>query len=591
MKRRLIFILIICATLSYSALALDREAFTVTLYQLEVQIDRTSHVMAVTGQLTLRNDSKSPQKNLALQVSSSLAWNGIALDRLPVEWIGNDYTSDIDHTGGLSEAIVTLPKEIPPAGTLTLDVQYGGTVTPDATRLTRMGAPAELALRNDWDQISEPFTAIRGLGYVVWYPLSLPAVSMSDGNAVFEAIDAWKARHQYSQFDASIQVISGNHKLCIAGNAMTSTCGEFGETQDPRTGGVTNQISNSIHLGGLGGAVPVFTVADYVQLDRPGVTFFHSPDKASFARDYAAAAETNEPVVNEWLNPSSSKAVVIELADPNANPYQSDSVLFTPVRQSDPATLSLLLMPVQVAARFPSPRRWIEDGLQRFLQAVSVERRTGRKGALQLLNEYLPPLIKAEESKDPQPSSAAKTVETSSANNTLLNTSDEILLRGKGSFVFWMLREMVGDAVLQHALAAYRPGADVNPAYLQGLLEEGRKRDLEWFFDDWVYRDRGLPEFRVENVYARPVLEDPNRLSLVTVTVENRGSAGAEVPVIVTTSEGEKTLRVLVPAHQKASARSQIPGAPTRAVVNDGSVPEADSSNNTFDVPAVPGQK
>ena len=44
-----------------------------------------------------------------------------------------------------------------------------------------------------------------------------------------------------------------------------------------------------------------------------------------------------------------------------------------------------------------------------------------------------------------------------SADDTLLNTSDEILLRGKGSFVFWMLRDMLGDEVLQKALAAYRP--------------------------------------------------------------------------------------------------------------------------------------
>ena len=113
-----------------------------------------------------------------------------------------------------------------PLAPSTLDVQYGGTVTPDATRLTRMGAPAEMALRNDWDQISESFTAIRGLGYVVWYPVSLPAVSMSDGNAVFEAIDAWKFRHQHSEFDAHIQVISGDAKLCIAGNATASTCGD-----------------------------------------------------------------------------------------------------------------------------------------------------------------------------------------------------------------------------------------------------------------------------------------------------------------------------------------------------------------------------
>ena len=44
-----------------------------------MQVDRTSHVMAVTGKLTLRNDSNKPQKLATLQVSSSLAWNGIAL--------------------------------------------------------------------------------------------------------------------------------------------------------------------------------------------------------------------------------------------------------------------------------------------------------------------------------------------------------------------------------------------------------------------------------------------------------------------------------------------------------------------------------
>jgi aminopeptidase N len=170
----------------------------------------------------------------------------------------------------------------------------------------------------------------------------------------------------------------------------------------------------------------------------------------------------------------------------------------------------------------------------------------------------------------------------------LLNTSDEILLRGKGSFVFWMLRDMLGDEVLQKALSAYRPGADSSPSYWQGLLEESRKRDLEWFFDDWVYRDRGLPEFRIETVYARPLLEDPNKLSLVTVTVENTGNAGAEVPVFIQTPSGERTLRVLVKAHEKASGRSQVPALPTRAVVNDGSVPETNSDNNTYDVPASP---
>ena len=585
---RLLALVLSCFSFLGAATALDRQAFTVTRYQLDMQIDRASHVMAVTGRLTLRNDSKLPQKNVALQVSSSLSWNGIAYNANPVEWIGDDYTSDIDRTGHLSEAIATLPKDAAPGTTIELDVQYGGTVTPDATRLTRIGAPEEMALRNDWDQISERFTAIRGLGYVVWYPVSIPAVSISDGNAVFEAIGAWNERQRQTELDAHISVIAGDAKLCLAGSAMKSACGELSESSDPRSGERTTQVSNTLHLTGMARTVPAFAVAGYTKLDRPGIVLFHTPDKVSVARDDAAAAEANDPVLNEWLPASSATPTIIELTDPNANPYQSGGVLFTPLRQAQPLTVALLLLPAQVAARFTSARPWIDSGLQRFLQAVSVEHRSGRKEALQFLNEYLPPLIKAEEEANTRSSPDPKAGGSQAADNSLLNTSDEILLRGKGSFVFWMLRDMLGDTALQKAIAAYSPGADRSPAYWQSLLEEGRKRDLEWFFDDWVYRDRGLPEFRIETVYSRPLLEDPNKLSLVTVTIENTGGAGAEVPVFIQTSSGERTLRVLVKAHEKASGRSQVPAAPTRAVVNDGSVPESNTNNNTYEVSASP---
>jgi hypothetical protein len=92
----------------------------------------------------------------------------------------------------------------------------------------------------------------------------------------------------------------------------------------------------------------------------------------------------------------------------------------------------------------------------------------------------------------------------------------------------------------------------------------------------------------VENAYVRPLLDDPSKLVRVTVTIENRGGAGAEVPVLIQTPGGEKIVRVLVKAHQKASGRSQAPAAPTKVVVNDGSVPETNSGDNTFDVPAIP---
>ena len=100
------------------------------------------------------------------------------------------------------------------------------------------------------------------------------------------------------------------------------------------------------------------------------------------------------------------------------------------------------------------------------------------------------------------------------------------------------------------------------PATCSALLQTSSKRDLEWFFDDWVYRDRGLPDFHVESVYARPLLSETQKSFLVTATIENRGHAGAEVPVLIQTPSGEKSVRVVVKAGEKGTGRIEVPVAP-----------------------------
>lgn len=607
---KLYLALAVCfATIAPGAFAIDREAFTITHYQLEAQLDRSSHVMAVTGKLTLRNDSKTPQKVVALQVTSSFQWNSITLDDnptatgaeagKPVQWLSDDYTTDIDHTGSVTEAIVNLPQPVLPAGTITLAVQYGGTITADATRLTRVGTPADMAARSDWDEISDDFTAVRGLGYVTWYPVAIEAVSMSDGTAVFDAIAAWKQRQAHSDFHARIVVLGGDaESLCIALNT-SSSCGETRETTNPDTGRKIKEFSNVLAVDGMDGIVPTFALGNYVQLSRPTVTFLHLGEHTSVARDYAVAAEANDPLLHGWLGEPSQPMRVIELTEPDALPYASGATLFTPLRPWPTDTLQLLLLSTQVASRFQSPHLWIQEGLERFLQAVLVDSRSGRKAALDYLDQLREPLVKSEDAAHPQTPAASKppantgvpsapvvgAVGPSTADNTLLNTNDELYLRVKGGFVFWMLRDMLGDTAMQTALANYRPGADKDPSYLQRLLEKSSKSDLEWFFDDWVYRDRGLPDFHVESSYARPLLGDQSPSYLETVTIENRGHAGAEVPVLIETPSGEKTLRVLVKAGESGTGRIEIPVNPDRIVVNDGSVPEANLGNNVYNVP------
>jgi len=124
-------------------------AFVVCWYRLTLSIEKPSpsptttwmfriepeqQRLAVRGKIILRNDSASQQKNLSLrQISSSLDWRSIQLDGKPAQSSPNPIGRNIDHTGALSEAIITLPKEIPPKGAVELEVGYEGVIPLDAT--------------------------------------------------------------------------------------------------------------------------------------------------------------------------------------------------------------------------------------------------------------------------------------------------------------------------------------------------------------------------------------------------------------------------------------------------------------------------
>src|SRR5437867_12187753 len=188
------FLCVLCALCGFQSFALDREAFTFTNYDLDVRIEPEQQRLAARGKLTLRNDSASAQKNLALQISSTLDWRSIQFEGKPAQFVSQVYTSDIDHTGALSEAIVTLPQPVLPKGAIELEIGYEGTIPLDATRLTRIGVPEEVAKHSDWDQIGRSFTALRGIGYVAWYPIAVEAANLSEGYCVFWATGRWKWR-------------------------------------------------------------------------------------------------------------------------------------------------------------------------------------------------------------------------------------------------------------------------------------------------------------------------------------------------------------------------------------------------------------
>jgi hypothetical protein len=567
---RFLSALSVACVLSVSAAALDREAFTFTKYDLDARIEPEQQRLGVRGKLTLRNDSEIPQKNVSLQISSSLNWISIQFEGKPVNFQSQSYTSDIDHTGALTEAIVTLSKPVAPMQTVELEIGYEGIIPRDATRLKRVGVPAEDAGHSDWDQISTSFTAVRGIGYVTWYPASVEAANLSDPSSVSEAVGRWKQRENQAEMTVRF-AHSGNS------GALPQLFCNGRETAESEENGRRDSVQVLCSYDNLSATVPVFVSGKFSAIDKPLVNISYTDADKSSAEDFALAVEEAAPFIDAWLGDHrqqrESKVQVIELSDPQASPFESGNLLLTPLNRND---TQLLLSAVQQLAHvhFPSARSWIRDGLARYAQVRFIQEKEQRTGMLSYLEGHRKALVDLEK----------RAVDNDQASNSLINSRDEFYVQTKAMNVWWMLRDIAGENALTAALRNYKADDDKGPSYIQKLIEAQAHRNLEWFFDDWVYRDRGLPDFRIASVYPRELV---NGGYMVTVTVENLGNAGAEVPVTLHMEHNEATQRLIVPAKSKASVRIQAASLPREVTVNDGGVPETDTTNNTFRIEAL----
>lgn len=563
---RLLCISVIWAT-AVNAPALDREAFAISKYDLQVRVDPAQQRLGVRGKVTLRNDSATPQKIAVLQISSSLSWLSIRERGKLLQFISQPYNSDIDHTGELSEAIVTLPGAVAPKSTTELEIAYEGVVPVDATRLTRIETPEDAARSTDWDQISSQFTAVRGAGYVTWYPIATDAASLLGGMDLFDVLARWKARENAASMHLQLAVSIGDEAEKPELLVNAASC--------PTTHEQGSEFFADCTYGSLALNVPTFVIANYEVVERAhiGVHFLRGHDDA--AANYADAAEKVVPLITDWFGGLRSKAETADLTNPDAAQFESGSLLLTALAGLDPKLDGLVAAHQLTHAAISSPRSWINEGLAHFAQALYLEQQKGREAALEYMRTHGAAFISGQSA---QQSSVSAQDQTS---QSLINTADEQLYRSKAMYVWWMLRDMIGDPALKKAIASYRPEQDKEPSYMQRLIQAQTQRDVEWFFDDWVYRDRGLPDFKVESAFTRKLLPEGY---MVTITVDNVGAAGAEVPVTVKSAGGDVTKRLVVRGKSNAVIRVETVSAPEEIVVNNGSVPEIDITNNSFKV-------
>ena len=502
------------------------------------------------------------------------------------------YTSDIDHTGLLNEAIVKPAAPIAPGATLTLQVRYSGTVQKDtlvssASELPPTSPCAAIGMRS---VIASPLCAELASSSGIRSPWTPPTSPRATNFSRLSAIGATaKLRPSFA---------CSSHR-CPPPVTTTPNSTSSPTLRNPQREPPTTQV-----FRGVDPVIVLLSDAASVT-DRPHVAAYFTAAHTEFARDYITAAESVIPPLELWFGSIRRKVVLVELTDPNALPYNLGSYYFVPMRNVQHAAAEVALARPVLHAMFDSPRPWVSEGLAGFAQTLVRERQAGRRAALDYLSQFRSALAVAEvQSHSPVTPGEAASSEATTGYSTsaapptapappgiglqpLVTTSDEIFLRTKAAYVWWMLRDIAGDRALQSALSRYRPADDRDTGYIQRLLEErlSPKRDLETFFDDWVYRDRGLPRFQADSAFVRTTLGGE---TITAVTVENLSDVWCEIPVFVRSATSESVQRLVLPANGKATVRVPFGPNPKEAVVNDGSVPESEPGVHILPATSTP---
>ena len=541
-----------------------RQAIAFTKYALDVRLETRDASLHARAIVTVKNDGATALAAIPLQISSSLAWEGIDAEGKPLRFAHHTVASDADHTGAMNEALVTLASPLAPGGEQTLTVFYSGTVAPNAKRLTAIGTPPDVAAHADWDGIREEFTGLRGFGNVLWYPVASVPVALGESDRYFREIGMTKLRESAATVSMTVTEEFTGAAPTVAFLDGVPVAVEV--TPSPAGSDVPGIATAKLPETKLGFATPTLFLARRTLATGNSLKLYAQQADAAAAQAYMTAASILSSQMTDWFGAKpKTELSVLDPAEPQDAPFAERALLVTHIANVDPKKLLGPMSHVLTYAYFRSPRPWLEDGVAQFMGSVWMEHQQGRDAAITEMDNQRGALSLAETADPDQ-----------DPGQPLIAAHDPVFYRTKALYVFWMLRGIVGDKPLASALKQYEAGQDTSSAYFEKLLEQTSGQMLDWFFNDWVNRDRGLPDLSIENITpSRGSGEDS---FIVAVTVSNSGTAVADVPVTITSADATVTERMRIAPKSRTTRRFLVHGRPREAQVNDGTTPELEAS-------------
>jgi hypothetical protein len=452
-----------------------------TAFDLDVHLLPANQQIAVRALVNLRNDGKTPFTRIPLQISSSLNWEAIRIDTHNVAFQVATINSDADHTGQLHEALIPLDQPLAPGATLQFDVTYSGAIALSAQRLQSIGAPDALAQHSDWDQISLPFTGLRGFGNVVWYPVVSVPVMLGDGARLFDEIGSHKLHLSGARFRLRLTVEFPHGQAptvaLINGRsvplAITESSGSLDQSQE-----VASVATADSGVSTLGFEAPSLFVAIRASHPGPNLTAWALPEDNVAVSFWTDAATAVTPFLKGWLGlQPRSPLTLLDLPDPDDAPFETGALLAAPLREprSNPNALNGVLVhalthawialpnsptapatptspasPNSATSTSPQPPpAWLNEGVANFISTLWEEKQNGRDSALRMLEADRAALALVE------PASPGL-----NPGQPLASAISPVYYRTKAAYVLWMLRDLAGDPAISAAFRAYYPAYD-----------------------------------------------------------------------------------------------------------------------------------
>ncbi|MBK8979820.1 MAG: M1 family metallopeptidase [Planctomycetes bacterium] len=406
-------------------------------YRLEIEIVFATQTIQATNHCTFRCDVPL-LTTIDLDLVSALNVSGVRMNGQPVPF-----------TRPTDTIRITLDRAYTLNETFTVDVTYAGTPPPSPdfggfVFTSHSGSPMAWTLSEPWDakywwpgqdQLVDKST------FEMWitHPDTMTAVS----NGALQGIDTLSGNRLRTRWSESHPIVPYLASLCVTNYRTRTDTYTYMGANMPVTFWVFPESWNSWQAG-MNAVVPMLTAFSSVYGQYPWTDEKYGVAQFTWGGGMEHQTVASQYSIDEWLT-----------AHELAHQWWGDMITCGTWHDI-----------------------WLNEGFASFSEAVWMELRAG--GTLQSYLSYM---------RGQKPRRTTGTVyvyDISSVNNIFSSTN----VYDKGAWAVHMLRGALGEQDFWASLANYRQmyaGGSATTADFQAVCEQTSGRDLDWFFDQWIY--------------------------------------------------------------------------------------------------------